>query len=385
MRVAILGTRGVPANYGGFETCAEEISVDLAKRGYEMIVYGRKGNYDDSLKTFKGIRLFHMPRIKGKVTETFSNTFFSMIHVLFQKVDVIYVMNAANSPLCIIPWMLGKRVIINVDGLEWKRKKWGPFARRYYKWAEKLSTKFSKRIISDSIGIKEYYLEEYNTETTFIAYGAHIENSQTPEILEEYGLKPDEYFFVASRLEPENNADLTVKAFERVKTDKKLVIAGGANYDSPYIKSIQKTEDPRIIFLGPVYKDGHIKELHCHCYAYVHGNEVGGTNPALLKALGYGNTVLGLNVVFNAEVIDSAGILYDRSVEDLAGKMQRLVDDPVYCKSFGPKARERIGEAYTWSKISDEYDVFFSALLAGEFDRRQSSARNKDRLHASQE
>jgi len=367
MKIAILGTRGVPAKYGGFETCAEEISVDLVAKGHKVLAYGRKGNHDDSQKEYKGVKLYHIPRIKGKITETFSNTFFSMIHVLFQRVDVIYVMNAANIPICFISWLLRKKIVINVDGLEWKRKKWGKFAQNYYQWAEKLSTYFSNRIISDSMGIAEYYLDRYKTETTFIAYGANIENSENPDILDEYNLKPREYFFVASRLEPENNVDITIKAFEKVQTDKKLVIAGGANYDSDFIKEIHKTKDERIIFLGPIYTEGHIKELHCNCFAYVHGNEVGGTNPALLKALGYGNTVLALNVNFNAEVIKNAGILYDRSADDLARKIQSLVDDEEFCFSFKNKAKNRIKEAYTWEKISNEYEVFFKDVINGKF------------------
>jgi glycosyltransferase involved in cell wall biosynthesis len=286
-----------------------------------------------------------------------------MLHAILRKYDIIYVMNAANSPLCFLPMILGKKVVINVDGLEWRRKKWGFFARQYYQFAEWLSTKFATRIISDSMGIKEYYLKRYKTDSTFIAYGANIEKSENPEILEEYGLTKDNYFFIASRLEPENNADITVKAFEKVKTDKKLVIAGGANYKSDFINKIKETKDDRIIFLGPVYKDGHIKELHCNCYAYVHGNEVGGTNPALLKALGYGNTTLALNVNFNAEVIQNSGMLYEKDPNDLASKMQILVDDPEYCRSFRSKAIDRINEAYTWKKISDEYENFFLKLI----------------------
>lgn len=366
LKVAIIGTRGVPAKYGGFETCAEEVSVELVKRGHLVSVYGRKGNYDDSLKYYNGVRLYHMPRIKGKITETFSNTFFGIMHALFKNYDIYYIMNAANSPLCFIPWVLGKKVVINVDGLEWRRKKWGTFAKKYYLFAERVSTWFSKRIISDSMGIKEYYQTRYKTDSTFIAYGGNIEKSENPEILKEYGLVPDGYFFVASRLEPENNADITVKAFEKVKTNKKLVIAGGANYESEFIKELQKTKDDRIVFLGPVYKDGHIKELHCNCFAYVHGNEVGGTNPALLKALGYGNTTLALNVNFNAEVVMDAGLLYNKNPEDLSIKMQKLVDDENYCRSFRPKAVQRIKEDYTWEKISDEYEQFFLSLLGSQ-------------------
>ncbi len=333
------------------------------------MVYGRKGNYNDQENYYKGVRIYHIPRLKGKVTETFSNTLLSMFHVLAQKVDIIYVMNTANSPICIIPWLLGKRVVINVDGLEWRRKKWGWFGRNYYQFAERLSTIFSDRVISDSMGIRDYYLERYKTDSTFIAYGAQIEQSTRPEILQEYGLEPGSYFFVASRLEPENNADLTVKAFEKVKTDKQLVIAGGANYKSSFIKNLEKTTDKRIRFLGPVYKEGHIKELHCHCYAYVHGNEVGGTNPALLKALGYGNTVLALDVPFNAEVIKDAGIMYQRSSEDLAEKMQFLVDNPYVRSTFSTKAINRILEDYTWTKITDEYEQFFKDVMAGAFKK----------------
>ena len=360
-----MGTRGVPANYGGFETCAEEISVELVKRGHEVIVYGRKGNSNDNQKYYKGVRLYHMPRIKGKITDTFSSTLFAMLHVLFKKADVIYVMNAANSPLCFLPWILGKKVVINVDGLEWKRKKWGKFARGYYQFAEKVSTYFSHRIISDSMGIKDYYLDRYRKDSTFIAYGAEVEESERPEIIKEYGLEPGSYFFVASRLEPENNADLTIQAFEKVKTDKKLIIAGGANYKSSYIAELKKTTDPRIQFLGAVYTEGHIKELHCNCYAYVHGNEVGGTNPALLKALGYGNTVLAFNVPFNAEVVKDGGIMYERSVNDLASKMQYLVDNPHLIEEFKVKAVNRIRQDYTWKKITDEYEAFFKDVIRG--------------------
>jgi len=362
MRIAILGTRGIPARYGGFETCAEEISVRLVERGHEVIVYSRKGNYDDSLYYYKGVKLINLPSIKTKITDTFSHTLFSMIHVLFQGIDIIYVMNAANSPMCIIPKIFGKKVVINVDGLEWKRKKWGFVGRSYYLFAERLSTLLSTRIISDSMAIKKYYWEKYKTKSTFIAYGAYLEKSENPEILKEYNLKPDDYFLIASRLEPENNADLTVKAMALVKTNKKLAIVGGANYKSKFIKDLMDVNDSRIIFLGPVYKEGHIKELHCNCYAYVHGNEVGGTNPALLKALGYGNAVLALDVNFNSEVIKDAGILYNKSVYDLANKIQYLIDNPNIRNQLKIKAIERIKEAYTWEKITDEYERLFLNL-----------------------
>ena len=363
MHIAILGTRGVPANYGGFETCAEEISVRMSEKGHKTTVYCRKNDYEDRPPQYRGVNLVYLPCIKGKITETFSHTLFSIMHSLFIKTDVIYVMNAANGPLCIIPRILGKKVIINVDGLEWKRKKWGYIAKKYYLFSEWFCSIIATRIISDAIGIKEYYLNKYNTDSTFIAYGANIEKSTKVELLIEYGLKPDEYLFVASRLEPENNADITVRAMELLQTNKKLVIAGGANYKSEYIKSIMNTNDERIIFLGPVYAEGHIKELHCNCFAYIHGNEVGGTNPALLKAMGYGNMVFASDNVFNNEVLSDAGISYKKDPSDLATKLQKIIDNPEIREEYKHKAVNRIKQCYTWEKITNDYIKLFKSLL----------------------
>ncbi|MEW6095873.1 MAG: DUF1972 domain-containing protein [bacterium] len=363
MKIAIIGTRGVPARYGGFETCAEELSIRLVEKAHEAIVYCRNTNSPDRPKEFKGVKLIHLPSIKTKITDTFSHTFLSMIHVLFQGVDVILVFNAANSPLCIIPRLFGKKVAINVDGLEWRRKKWGRIAKKYYQFAEYLSTKVCNKIIADSKAIQRYYLEKYNVETTFIPYGADTEVLSKPDIIKKYNLIKDNYFFVVTRLEPENNPDLTVKAFEQVKTDKKLVIIGDVSYKSRFVQELKKTKDSRIIFIPPVYKKDHIKELFCNCYAYIHGNEVGGTNPALLSALGYGNCVLALNVPYNAEVVGKSAILYDKSIEDLSRKMQYLIDNPDVVLEYKKKAVNRIKEAgYIWEKVTSGYEKLLLSL-----------------------
>ena len=363
MRIAMIGTRGIPARYGGFETCVHEISTRLVERGHEVLVYCRTSNDPDRTKEYKGVQLIYAPSLKLKATDTFSHTFFSMIDVLRRKVDVIYVLNAANSPLCLFPRIFGKRIAINVDGLEWRRKKWGFIGRSYYQLAEKVATWFCQQIISDSQEIKRYYLDRYKTDSTFIAYGADIVEGSNPDIPRKYGLEPGKYFFVGSRLEPENNADTTVAAFERLKADGyTLAIAGGANYKSDYIKQLEGTQDPRIKFLGPVYEDGHMQELHCFAYSYVHGNEVGGTNPALLKAMGYGNCVLALNVPFNAEVVQDSALLYDKDPEHLSSMMKQVLDDPKFAQRLRDKAQLRIKEAYTWEHITDEYERFFKAF-----------------------
>jgi len=364
MKIAILGTRGIPARYSGFETCVEEISIRLVEKGHKVIVYCRNSNSPDRPKEFKGVKLVHLPSTRTKTTDTFLHTLFSVMHVLFQHVDVILVFNVANSPLCIIPRLWGKKVVINVDGLEWKRRKWGRIAKKYFQLAEYLAMKICNKIISDSRAIQKYYLERYKAESTFIAYGANIEASSKPEIIKEYNLIKGSYFFVVTRLEPENNTDLTIKAFEQVKTDKKLVIVGGVNYKSRFVQELKKTKDSRIIFIPPVYKKDHIRELFCNDYVYVHGNEVGGTNPALLSALGYGNCVLSLNVVYNEEVVGNSAILYDKSIEDLRAKMQYLIDNPDVVLKYKNMAVNRIKEAgYTWEKITDSYEQLLLSVI----------------------
>ena len=365
MHIAIIGTRGVPAKYGGFETCAEEISTGIVEMGHKVTVYCRNGNYDDSLHSYEGVRLVHLPSIKGKITETFSHTFLSIIHSLFINADIYLVMNAANGPLCLLLSMFRKRIIINVDGLEWRRKKWGRIGSAYYLFSEWVSSKIATRIISDAIGIKDYYIKKYKTDSTFIAYGAMIEKSSKPSILDKYGLEPDNYFFIASRLEPENNADIAVRAMKYVKTNKKLVIAGGANYKSNYIKEIMATKDPRIVFLGPVYTDGHIKELHCNSFAYIHGNEVGGTNPALLKAMGYGNMIFATNNVFNKEVLADCGILFDKDPRYLGQKLMDIIENPEKRNRYKIMAIKRIESNYTWDKITKKYVELFNNCMKG--------------------
>ena len=368
MKIALIGTRGVPANYGGFETCAEELAVGLAARGHDVVVYCRPGNAPGDPLTFRGAKLVYRPFIDHKALGTISHTFLSLTHAVRQQFDVIMLFNAGNGPLCVIPKLLRRKVAVNVDGLEWKRQKWGRAVKRYYQFGEWCSSKMATRVVSDSRAIQAYYDGRFATPSTFIAYGAHVEGSTDPSILREYELEAGKYFFVASRLEPENNADTTVRAFERLETDMKLVVAGGANWKSPFVARLQQTSDERIKFLGPVYKPGHIQELHAHCYAYVHGNEVGGTNPALLKALGYGNCVLALDVPFNAEVVDGAAVLYQKDPADLAAKMQSLIDDPDLAAEYRRRAPERIETAYQWSRVIEDYETLFERIVAGYYD-----------------
>jgi len=370
LKIALLGTRGVPANYGGFETCAEEVGRGLAARGHAVTVYCRRGNAPGDPTEYAGMALRYTGHIEHKVLGTLTHSLTATRDAARRDFDVLLYFNAANAlPALLAKALGGAPLVVNVDGLEWKRRKWGPLGRSYYHFAEWLSTKVADRVLSDSRAIQAYYERRWHTPSTFVPYGAHIEGPQQPEILRQYGLEPDSYFFTASRLEPENNADVTVRAFGRVATDKKLVIAGAANYRSRFVRRLRRMADLRVVFLGPVYQPGHIRELHCGAFAYVHGNEVGGTNPALLKALGYGNCVLALDVPYNAEVAGEGALLYKKDPEDLTAKLNLILGDPALVERLRPRAKERVIHPYRCDAVVDAYERLLRRVAAGDYRR----------------
>jgi len=363
LKVAIMGTRGIPANYGGFETFAENISTLLVKRGHDVTVYGRSNfiNYKD--KFYNGVRLIILPTIRHKYFDTIAHTFFSACHAFFkERYDVVLICNSANSIFSFIPRLRGQKVAINVDGLEWQRKKWNKLGQWFYRISEFFATIFADKIVTDSIFIKKYYLKKFNSDSVFIPYGAPIEKIPSNDTLKKYNLEEKQYVLYVSRLEPENNAHRVVKAFEKVKTDKKLVIVGDAPYNSKYIQDLKNTNDPRIIFTGYVFDNGY-KELQSNAYFYIQATEVGGTHPALLEGMGFGNCVLANDVPEHREVIKEAGLYFSaKNDNDLVNRMQYLLDNPTKVKEFAKLAFNRILECYTWDKITDEYEKLFLKL-----------------------
>lgn len=375
LRIAMLGSRGIPHTYSGYEAFLGEVAPRLVSRGHQVIVYCRRGLFQDRPRAYKGVRLIYVPNIETKELGTFSHTLLCMIDMLFRGVDVSLVVNVANAFHCVIPRLLGKRFAINVDGLDWKRDKWGRAAKKYFYWNAKYVGKICpKGVVTDALEMRRIYLQEFGTPNVSIAYGANIESSSNLEIVRQYGLEPFQYYLIASRLVPENSADLIVRAFAQVHTSRVLAIAGSANYRSAFVDQLKQTSGPRVRFLGHVGNSEHVKELHCNAYGYIHGHSLGGTNPALLKALGYGNCVLALNTPFNREVLQDYGILFDRDPSDLTRKLQHIEDRPECAAGYRCRAPDRIREAYTWEKITDQYEELFQQLVSGEDPTRVHSS-----------
>ncbi|MBK8316352.1 MAG: DUF1972 domain-containing protein [Acidobacteria bacterium] len=364
MKIAILGTRGIPANYGGFETFAEQLGTRLAARGHEVTVYGRKHYSMTGSRTYNGVKLVILPTIRHKYFDTVIHTFLSVLHALSGRYDVILICNAANSIFSFIPRLFGTPTLVNVDGLERKRKKWNWFGRTYYLVSEWLSTFMPTAIVTDAQVIQDYYATRYRKKSSMIAYGAEVARRPAQEKLERWGLTSGQYVLYVSRLEPENNAHLVIEAYLGVKTDFPLVIVGGAPYAREYISRLKSTMDSRVKFLGFVFGEDY-RALQQNAYCYVHATEVGGTHPALIEAMGAGNCALTLRTPENLEVIGDAGIVYE-SVEDLTTQLQKVIDDPSMIGEFRRRAMARVMQYYYWEYITDQYEELLASLAGVE-------------------
>ena len=363
MRIAILGTRGIPANYGGFETFAEHLSTRLAARGHDVTVYCRAHYTSPRELEFQGVRLKVLPTIRHKYFDTIVHSFLSALHSVPRRYDAALICNAANAPFASILRLTGTPVALNVDGLEHKRKKWNSIARRYYLLAERLATILPNETVTDARVIQEYYLARYRVASTMIAYGAEVERRPDPSV-RRWRVEPNRYVLYVSRLEPENNAHLVIEAFKRVRTAHKLLIVGDAPYAHDYIADLKARarRDRRIIFTGFVFGRDY-RALQQNAYCYVHATEVGGTHPALLEAMGFGNCVLTLAAPENMEAIGDAGIAY-ADENDLAEKLQRVLRDGSLVHSYRNRAQARVQKFYDWDYVVDQYERLF-AKMAG--------------------
>ncbi len=357
MRIAILGTRGIPARYGGFETFAEELSTRLVERGHHVTVYCRERHTE---KSYRGVTLVYLPTWRHKYFDTLAHTFFSTLHLMFHRVDAALYCNAANAIFTFWPRLVGVPVALNVDGLERKRKKWNRLARAWYLISERLATICPNVAISDARKIAEYYLERYGKRSEFIPYGAEVGALGGTDVLQNLGLVPGEYFLYVSRMEPENNALAVRESFEKVATSLQLALIGDAPYAEEYIQRVRATNDPRIVMPGAIYGRGY-HELLSHCYAYIHATEVGGTHPALIEAMGRGAVVLYLNTPENAEVAGDAGIPFE--APELSGKLADLLEMPSQERAeWSRRAMARVAERYSWNAVTLQYEALLSRL-----------------------
>src|SRR3954463_9813141 len=296
MRIAILGPRGIPASYSGFETAGGQLASRLTARGHEVVVYCRPHVVDRRLREWKGARLVHLPSVRNKYLDTFSHTLLSSLHAGRRvRPDVALFFIAGNSPLCLVTRAAGIPTVINVDGLDSDRSKWPGAAKAYLRFAERNAPRWADEALTDSDTVAEIFEQRYGRRIGVVPYGVEDPGHDGHQTLERLGLEPRKYVLFVGRLEPENNPHLLVDAFARIPAERargmKLVVVGGAPYAGEYIKQVRRKGDPRVVFPGYVFGQGYW-ELQRHAYLFCAPTEVGGTHPVILEALAAGNCVL---------------------------------------------------------------------------------------------
>jgi glycosyltransferase involved in cell wall biosynthesis len=335
-----------------------------------VVVYCRAGYYADRIPEFEGVRRVFYPAPEHKSAGQFVHSLFGVLDAAVRRPDIVYLHTLPSGPHSLLPWLLGQRVVFNVNGMDWARAKWGPIGKAYFHAAVRIVLRTARAIVNDSEAMRAYYLERFGRDSRFIAYGAEIDTTSRPELLAPYGLAPRSYYLIASRLVPENNADLIIQAFLRSRSQRQLIVAGRANYRSPWVDAVLATNDPRVRFLGHVEDAAVVRELHVSSYAYLHGHSLGGTNPALLKALGAGNCIVALDTPFNREVLignggREYGVLFPRDVDALRQAIDAIDAEPDRAAALRERAPDRIREAYTWDHITDQYEQLFREVARG--------------------
>jgi glycosyltransferase involved in cell wall biosynthesis len=361
MKVAILGTRGIPASYSGFETAAEQLASRLTQRGHEVVVYCRPHVVDKTLREYRGARLVHLPTVRNKYLDTFAHTLLSALHAAHRvKPDVALFFIAGNSPMCAITRRADIPTIINVDGLDSDRSKWPRPAKAYLRFAERNAPRWADIALTDSHAVADIFEQRYHRRIGVVPYGVEDPGYDGTETLTRLGLESRRYILFVGRLEPENNPHMLVEAFARIPAAKargmKLVIVGGAPYAGEYIKQVRRKGDPRVIFPGYVFGRAYW-ELQRHAYVFCAPTEVGGTHPVILEALAAGNCVLVNDHAPNVETVGDAGLTFSgtEGVTSLARQLERIFDEPKLVESYRSKARER-AKRYSWDVVTTEYE-----------------------------
>lgn len=362
----MVGTRGVPAAYGGFETAIEEIGRRLAAQGHRVSVYTRRSQ--DRRSEHLGMEVVHLPALPQKQLETLSHTGVSVAHLLTRaRPDAAFVFNAANSPFLPLLRARGVPHALHMDGLEWRRSKWGPRGKAYYRWAEQLGVRWADALIADAPGIADYYTHQFGVPTELIRYGAPILDGADAAPVRALGLEPEGYHLVVARFEPENHVLEIVEGYRRSEARMPLVVVGSAPYGAEYTAAVQAAADgdDRITLLGAVYDQVALDALYAHARSYLHGHSVGGTNPSLLRAMGAGTTTIAYDVVFNREVLGEQAWFFD-GPDGVARELMALEADPGLADARAAASRARAQEAFSWDAVSAAYGDLAARLAARE-------------------
>ena len=363
MKIAILGTRGIPNNYGGFEQCAEYLSVGLVAKGHDVCIYNPDfHSYNkNSYKGVKIIRKASLQHVFGVSVSNFIYDYLCLKDAAKKDFDIILELGLITASLSIIFCRhRGKVIATNIDGLEWKRSKWTKIIQKITKALERYGVKYSDYLIADNIGIQQYIHDEYKRESEFIAYGAVDIKKPNPDCLSEYGLEKNNYLLTIARLEPENNLEMMFDAYVKSNITTPYFVVG--NHLTKYGDFLKDTyRDSGIIFLGGIFNKEHLDNIRFYSKLYLHGHSVGGTNPALLEAMAAKTFILAHNNRFNKSVIEDNAFYFSTS-EELVYLLEdeRLIN---HKEDYVLNNQKKIDSVYRWSIVVGQYEAYFKRIL----------------------
>ena len=370
MKLAIIGDRGIPAMYSGFSTLTEQMAVRLVREyNFDVTVYCRRNYYSERPDHYHGVKCFYLPAPGGKNFESIIHSNLSIFHAAFYGYDLVLVLDPGNGPF-VVPLKLARTpVLLHTDGMGWKRKKWSPLQQKYYKWSEKVSALLADWLVTDSKAMQTYYEEEYGAKSTYIPYAGKIGDGLDASILAQHGLTKNEYYLCVARIEPDNNIDLIIREYRAAELSRPLVVVGAARYDTEYGRAIAAENYGNVKCIGSVYEKNQLNTLFSSAWVYIHGHEVGGTNPSLLNAIYMSAAPLALNVIFHRQVLGDGGLFFDAEPGALAAMLKDLDSDTDRVQQQRIYAKARSDQYYRWDAVVDAYAKLAMAMVDQHADK----------------
>lgn len=378
MKIAFVSTRGIPNNYGGFEQFAEYISVGLAERGHEVVVYSPHFHpYKED--SYKGVRIKHVysPELwMGSSVGSFFYDFSCLKDALKEEhFDIIYEAGYTSIIPAYIWFDVKNRkdviVTTNMDGLEYKRTKFNPLVQKFVFWEERMAVKHSHYLVADNMGIQDYYKEKYGKPSKFLAYGADIHDDYDEELLKEFGLEADNYYLIVARMEPENNIEMAIQGYlvSQENGRRPLILVGKTN--TPFAKQLiaKYGHEKGVRFLGGIYDFKKLNSMRKFSYAYLHGHSVGGTNPSLLEAMASDCFMLAHDNIFNRAVLGENAYYYD-SAESITSMLNRIESLAERKPEIIAANLEVIRTQYSWERLVDQHEEYFKWLMEDKGEHR---------------
>ena len=361
LNIAMLGHKRIPSREGGIEIVVEELSTRMVKLGHQVTCFNRKGHhvsgseFDGSqLSEYKGVKLKPVWTLDKKGLAAMTSSLSAAIKAALGKYDVVHFHAEGPCAILWIPKLFGKRCIATIHGIDWQRAKWGGFASKYIKFGEKVAVKYADEIIVLSEGVQRYFKDTYDRKTIFIPNGVNRPIIREPKLIQKkFGLDNDSYILFLGRLVPEKGISYLIEAFKQIKTDKKLVIAGGSSDTDEFLCDLKKIakDDERIIFTGFV-QGQLLEELYSNAYVYVLPSDLEGMPLSLLEAMSYGNCCVVSDIAECAEVVEDKAVVFQKSnVEDLRDKLQNLCDHPEKVTMYKDSASDFICQKYNWDDV----------------------------------